>query len=244
MNRIFLTATSLLLLLAVMTGCNQNPTTPQTQDDPADDQFATEFSLAKSAADEAAQNLPAGLDKQPVTALPYWARVEPPIPDVGYIGIPATDDWAIIYFYTQDPADIPTDFNLLTFFDFRALQYGISFTGNGWFQPGNFVPYLQIIKGNGHVKFWVITRAQADAAVADGNFTMAELESLNPIKGEATRFSETLRPFGGGAPVNGLLAHARGWLNNGKRFSFKAHSHFPHGSTEHGFFRTKFKMKD
>ncbi|MFQ5632544.1 MAG: hypothetical protein ACE5I1_27570, partial [bacterium] len=108
----------------------------------------------------------------------------------------------------------------------------------------NFAPFLQILKGDGQVKFWVITRAQADAAVADGNFTMDELESLNPLKGEATRFFEALYPFGGGAPVNGLNARATGWLDNGQTFFFTADSKFPGGSTQDGFFRTTFVLRD
>ena len=179
------------------------------------------------------------LSERPGTPLPFWARIEDSSTELN--GIPLTEEWGIIYFYVKDPSVIPEDFNLMSFFDFRALGVDFAVQGSSWWEEGNqMAPYVSKLEENGPVPFWIITSDQAKQAAKDGIITMVELRDLNPIKGYANDFFEILRPFGGGAPVNGILTNASGQLENNKTFNFLFRTKVPGGDIEKGTMRVEF----
>jgi len=157
--------------------------------------------------------------KYEIVALPFWART-----DI----VPVIDGYGVIYFYTADPANIPDDFNLLWFFDPLALEYPPAVSGfEIYSDEQDFVPRKSHMTGNGAVHFWFFLEEQINAALADYEITMHELEALDPLKGLATHFVEELHPVGepdfglpGGHPQPGLKMEADGILITGGSFHF------------------------
>ena len=172
-----------------------------------------------------------GLTKEPTQPFPFWARVSFDIPQ----GIPATDEYGIIFFYVQNTNDVTTDFNLLTFFDPTATNFEPSVEGNAWFKPGFPFPYMIKNKGKGAVPFWIITAEQVTAIFQDGSITMNELGTLSPppSKGFASRFTENLWPAGPGTPnapnasslviAEGIIENGEGLIEDGQKFTFHFH---------------------
>lgn len=151
--------------------------------------------------------------------LPFWSRT-----DI----IPILNGYGVIYFYVEDPEIIPADFNLLTFFDIRALEHKFAVEVFEIFADTNdILPFKVHLIGKGSVPFWFITEEKLALAIADGILTMTELESLNPIKGFATHFAEDLHPVEmqelgiiGGHRYPRLTAEAKGELLEGGTFHF------------------------
>ena len=137
-------------------------------------------------------------------------------------------------FSSFDPVkEIDENFDLLDFVDFRATLPGVEFAVEGytWKQPDNWYPHHLHLKGKGAVPFWIITFDQVKLFVNDegqriGKVTIPALESLvpPPLKGYASTFTENLRPYGGGAPVNGIQLSAQGQLLDGRRFIYDYHT--------------------
>jgi len=158
-----------------------------------------------------------GLIKKDGTPMPFWARLGNDRPD----GMPVTEDYGIIYFYTQDPSNVPGDFNLRMFFDPRATAFPFAVEGSAWiqqpFNPPQF-PYMSKLKGLGEVHVWILTIEQVNEVNSDGEIYMDELNALDPplAKGIATDFLENLYPSGnGGAPNPGILVQAQGYIEEG-----------------------------
>ncbi len=157
--------------------------------------------------------------KYEIVALPFWART-----DI----VPVIDGYGVIYFYTADPANIPDDFNLLWFFDPRALDYPPAVSGfEIYSDEQDLVPRKSHMTGNGAVHFWFFPEEAINAALADFELTMPELEDLDPLRGYATHFVEELHPVGepdfglpGGHPHPGLKMEASGVLTGGGSFHF------------------------
>ena len=169
-----------------------------------------------------------GLIKGPAGPFPFWARVSNDMPQ----GMPVTDEYGIIYFYTQDPGKIPDDFDLRIFFDVRARSEPIAVEGSAWMKqpvlsPFQF-PYMVKLKGMGNVHVWILTMDQVAEVNKDGKIYMAELNNLPIAKGIATDFLENLWPYGdGGAPnpgiivkANGNIVEGYGSIKTGHRFTF------------------------
>jgi len=174
-------------------------------------------------------NAKSGLTKVPAGPAPFWARVGFDMPQ----GMPVTEEYGIIYFYVQNTSDVTATFNLLVFFDPTALGKETSTEGSIWLKEGSLQPYMTKINGKGAVPFWIITADQVTQVNLDGKITMDELESLipPPSKGIATKFSEGLWPYLGGAPVPGILTIAEGVIEDGEgdiedgqRFKFHFHA--------------------
>lgn len=214
-------------LALIIAGCERTPTTPleqKQQQNPILSELNAQSQLDKAEIGD----LPPGLDIRPGTPIPFWARIEPTFPN----GMPEANGWGIIYFYVQNPHVIPDDFNLLNFFDPRALSANFAVMGLAGFLPGNFAPYVSVLKERDDVPFWFITSEQARAVAADHIITLPELESYHPLKGHADKFYEQLRPAGGGAPGAGLSVFASGGLDGGGQFEFKLQTRFPPGTIE------------
>jgi len=216
-----------LVFAMINLGCEQTTTTPVEQKQLSQNQLLSELRAPAQIEHNALDDLPP-LDIRPGTPIPFWARIEPTFPN----GMPEANGWGIIYFYVQNPQAIPSDFNLLDFFDPRALSANFAVTGLAGFLSGNFAPYVSVLKERDAVPFWFITSEQARAVAADHIITLPELESYHPLKGRADKFYEQLRPFGGGAPVNGLTVFASGDLEAGGEFTFKLQTRFPPGTIE------------
>lgn len=138
---------------------------------------------------------------------------------------PHTDDWAAIAFF-RDPACVPPGFNLLDFFDVPRV-FGCPLTVEGfeiWRKgPGQEpAPRLSKLREAGPVPVWFVSWPELQAAAADGVLTITELSALpSLIKGLASRFRETLRPFdsNGRGMIN---LGASGSLSDGRSFRLKA----------------------
>ncbi len=149
--------------------------------------------------------------RAPTTALPFWARGP----------LCCIDDHVVIYFYVVDPADVPADFNLLDFFDFRALGATLAVEGfNIRESATDPVPRKTTLHGIAPVPFWFIPSAIFDEAVADGFVGVQELDRPELVVGFADKFVEELHPSGGTAQQAHLSTSARGDLVGGGRFRF------------------------
>jgi hypothetical protein len=150
--------------------------------------------------------------------VPAYARIEPVPPHVYSDG-----ELAAIVFY-RDPACIPADFNLLTFFGAPAA-FGCTplVTGASLWQgePFSAPPMSTTARGTA-VPVWFVPAEIVNAAVADGLLTIGELSGLaGLVMGTADRFHETLHPVEGPHPQPLLVLGAHGRLEDGRRFSLQ-----------------------
>lgn len=148
---------------------------------------------------------------------PYYARISSD-------GAPQTSQWAAIVFY-RDPSCVPSDFNLLQFFDIPRA-FGCPFTIEGfeiWQNgPGQDPAPIQVkSRGLGAVPVWFVAPQELDAAMADGVLTIGELSALPSLQvGAADRFQEVLHPTQ--ATGSGKLTiTASGSLSNGRTFQLQ-----------------------
>jgi hypothetical protein len=161
--------------------------------------------------------------------IPAYARVERPFAF-------HTQEWAAIVFYRL-PGCIPAGFNLLNFFDVPgafACPLTISGFENWKNGPGIDAAPKQVVSSGLAVPVWLVPWPALQAALADDNLTLAELTSLNPLSGIATRFHEVLHPFAppgttGGANNPHINLSATGTLSDGRSFrlGFNHNEHMP-----------------
>lgn len=136
-------------------------------------------------------------------------------------------DWVAIVFY-RSPDCIPAEFNLNAFFDFpgdsgpgafgcqppttNVVEYWPGEPGNG---PA---PAVSEMTGRGAVPVWFFSRADIDAAKADGVVTIGELAALESRRvGSAGTYTELLHPSQSNA--QGLIQfRAEGALEDGENF--------------------------
>jgi hypothetical protein len=137
-----------------------------------------------------------------------------------------TDEWAAIPFY-RDPSCVPSDFNLMTFFDApRAFSCALTVEGHVVWKngppPQDFAPIQQNLRGAGPVPVWLVAWPELEAAMADGVLTIVELAALPSLQvGYADVFHETLHPAE--AAKRGMIQlNARGTLDDGRAFSVQA----------------------
>jgi hypothetical protein len=132
----------------------------------------------------------------------------------------------------------------LSFFNPNALGTDFAVTGYRWIIEGHPTPFLLKLWNKGRVPFWIITAEQVQSIMADGKVTIAELEALvpQPLKGFSNSFHEEQRPVGGGSPVNGTLTTASGYLEDGRKFTFKAQIRVPDGDFDRGTVKVNFKL--
>jgi hypothetical protein len=140
-----------------------------------------------------------------------------------------TEEWAAIVFY-REPSCVPDDFNLLAFYDFtlvgdppllRPFLCPMTVSGREIWQNGPPVdlgPRQSNLNGV-KVPVWFVSWPDLQLAIADGVLTMAELESLNPLRGVAATFHETLHPAGV-ANRAVLTITASGLLPDGRSFQY------------------------
>lgn len=124
----------------------------------------------------------------------------------------------------RDPACIPADFDLLLAFDPPgpggpgAFACPLLVEGTFLIEPdaplGTF-PVQVMTRGAAEV--WFVPLADFQAASADGTFTFGELLALDPLRGQATHFNETLRPR---MEDHQVVITSQGTLEDGRRFLF------------------------
>lgn len=153
---------------------------------------------------------------------PFYARIVPAPPHVFDDG-----EWAAIAFY-RDPACVPTDFNLLQFFDVpAAFGCELVVTGSSLWQGEPFNGAPKIVNSSGAAIVWFVPAAVIAQAMQDGELTIGELAGLEGLLvGQAQQFNEVLHPHplppelgGGGHPNHKLVQNAQGELEDGRRFS-------------------------
>ena len=149
---------------------------------------------------------------------PYYARV----------GLQVFDDgeWVAIPFY-RPPSCIPADFNLLQFFHFPgpdgpgAFACPLLVSGFLLTEPdaplGTF-PRRVVLEGT-DVPVWFVPSSVFAEATVDGGLTVGELEHLQPVRGLARSYHETLHPR---ADEHLIVIVARGALEDGRTFVFHA----------------------
>ena len=148
--------------------------------------------------------------------LPYYARIQGG--EVFHDG-----EWAVIVFY-RPTSCVPGSFNLLEFYDWNAFDCGPPTTDGFiiWYgEPGDTPPIQIKLRGLGAVPVWFVAWPELDAAMADGDLTMNELEAMSTLRtGSASFYTETLHPTGVvKVPMINYVAH--GLLPDG--ISFKVH---------------------
>ncbi len=135
------------------------------------------------------------------------------------------EEWAAIPFY-RSPECVPEDFNLLNFFDVPGVfacpltVAGFEIWENGP-PPIDPAPIFSNLRGLGAVPVYFVSWPELQAAIADGELTMSELESLDSLQiGYASFFEELLHPFPEAHHPNlSLIAH--GLLLDGRSFHFE-----------------------
>ncbi len=154
--------------------------------------------------------------------IPGYARVERPF-------VYHTDEWAAIVWY-RAPECVPGGFNLLDLFDIPGA-FGCPLTVSGfelWINgPGLDAAPRHTVSSSLAVPVWFVPWPVLQAALVDDVLTIAELDSLSPLKGIADTFHENLHPsvgpggLPGGAKVPHLAITASGVLPDGRSFQYQ-----------------------
>lgn len=132
--------------------------------------------------------------------------------------------------FFRDPTCVPLEFNLLDFFDAPTVfdcpmtVEGFEIWKNGP-PPMDVAPIHTMSHGTGAVPVWFVRWEVLRAAVGDNVLTMSELNTLNPLKGRAFFFKETLQPLGG-AQRTVTQVVARGLLEDGRNFDLQSEENF------------------
>lgn len=91
--------------------------------------------------------------------------------------------WVGIVFFR--PVDcIPSDFNLLDYFDFSAFGKPTTMDGfDIWGDPDTDpAPLYEVFKGKGEVPVWFVSLAEYEIAKSDGTLTIGELEGMDSLR--------------------------------------------------------------
>ena len=143
---------------------------------------------------------------------PFYARIQADF-------VPNDGELAAIVFY-RDPACVPTDFNLLQFWDpgaFACHSYVTAFGIMGKDPMAN--PIFTQLKGVEPVPIWFVSWGELQAVMADGVLTIAELASLpSLLVGYATFYLDTQHP---GVRQCHSSVEASGYLEDGRLFQYQ-----------------------
>jgi hypothetical protein len=134
-------------------------------------------------------------------------------------------EWVVNIFY-RSPDCMPTDFNLLDFFDIpRAFRCSLTVEGFEVRSQAFDPPIQSELHGLGAVPVLFIKRTAFEAAAADGELTLAELLGLDSaVMGSASFYQEVLHPRGGARVVNADY-QAGGTLEDGRLFRAHIQEH-------------------
>lgn len=136
-----------------------------------------------------------------------------------------SDGWIAIPFY-RSPACVPAGFNVLEFFHFPGPggpgAFACDLLMSGFLlieadAPLGTFPRRVTLRGEGSVPFWFLPSKTFEDAARSGALTIAELEELNPLRGTASSYHETLHPREG---EHRIVITAAGLLEDGRTFRF------------------------
>ncbi len=151
--------------------------------------------------------------------IPAYARAFPGLNQFFHNG-----EWLAIPFY-RAPSAIPQDFNLMGFFHFPGPNGPGAFATpiliKGFFliesdAPRGTFPKLAIATGDA-VPIWFVRWSAYQAAMSDGVVTIGDVIAMNPLRGIATKFKETVKPR---IPGHLVVISASGKLADGRTFDF------------------------
>ena len=130
------------------------------------------------------------------------------------------DTLAAIVFYC-DPGQVPQDFNLLGFYATDPVEIPMTVSGfilwDSEAMAAMEAPRLINLHGDGAVPVWFVRWPELQVAIADGELTVPELETLTSLKqGTAAVYDEEL------LPLKHITMNAEGRLEDGRRFQFHA----------------------
>ena len=153
--------------------------------------------------------------------LPLYARFQPDL-------IVNDGKWVAIVFY-RPPECVPENFNLLVVVDFDAFACTPPTTDGiaVWLgEPGASPPLQLHLHENGLVPVWFVAWDEMQAAIADNELTMPELEALpSLLVGAADFYSETLHADDAhNVPMINYVA--KGSLEDGRSFYVHAQAVF------------------
>jgi hypothetical protein len=185
--------------------------------DPVDGQSADIPSAEAQLAAAEAQGLVRVTFPDPDPGVPLYARLGNPANQIFH-----NERWLVVPFY-RNPDQVPANFNLLELYAFPgptgpgAFGATLLITGQYMIERGaplGTFPKVAVSTGTA-VPVWFVDWSTFRSAMADNVVTMGELRAMNPLRGVATRFSETLRPRIGD---HLLVLSAAGTLTDGRRF--------------------------
>jgi hypothetical protein len=133
------------------------------------------------------------------------------------------------FLFTRRPRALPSDFNLLNFFDIpRAFGCPLTVSGFSIWKNGppplDEAPIQNILQGAGSVHIWFVHWSELQAGMADGVLTIAELQAMRSLRtGIASLYHETLHPQQGVERSLDVIV-ASGQLSNGTRFDLQVAS--------------------
>lgn len=200
---------SLVTLALVVAACRADGPTIAAQSAPA----ARAVGAAAMAAGMVKRHYPAD-----DPGIPIYMRLTTTLDQIFRDG-----EWVVIPIY-RDPAAIPASFNLLTYFDPPgpggpgAFAASLRISGHYMIEadaPLGTFPKIAISRGDA-VPIWFVRWDALAPAIADGVLTIGDLAALAPLRGTATRFTETLRPRVG---EHHVVIDATGRLEDGRRFT-------------------------
>jgi hypothetical protein len=134
-------------------------------------------------------------------------------------------EWVVNIFY-RSPGCVPTDFNLLDFFDIpRAFRCPLTVEGFEVRSQAFGPPMHSELRGLGAVPVLFVKRTEFEAAAADGELTLTDLLDLETaVMGSASFYQEVLHPRDGARVVNADY-QAAGTLENGRPFRVHIQEH-------------------
>ncbi len=155
----------------------------------------------------------------PDPGIPAYARAWPGLNQFFHDG-----EWLAIPFY-RAPSAIPANFNMLEFFHFPGPGGPGAFAAptllKGFFliepnaQLGTF-PLISVTTGDA-IPVWFVRWSDYQAAMADNVVTIGEIQAMQPLRGIANKFNETLKPR---VDDHLVVITAAGTLEDGRKFDF------------------------
>lgn len=154
---------------------------------------------------------------------PFYARVERAAVHTDIV--PNNGEWGAVVFY-RSPACVPDGFNLMDLFDPpRAFDCSLTMDGYEVWRngppPTDMIPMFAKLDGLGALPVWFASWSDIQAAVADDELTIEELQALpSLLMGTALLYRENLHPTDG-AEEPKLWIRAYGLLHDGRSFELR-----------------------
>jgi len=153
--------------------------------------------------------------------------------------------WAAVSFY-HPTSCIPAGFNLLDWLDFAAIGCETTITAKFWWHDPNTdpFPFQAQYDGMGAVPVYFVRWSELQAAIADDNLTIGELNALpSLLVGFAADYTVQILDTNQGNRHGNSTLISRGVLEDGRSFQFYYHEEFFPATGEHVFTNVKIAFK-